>query len=59
MVIKSEEIKDALNLSTALATAINARLMSPDHGGTIWKLFLKTTSLDIEKPIIKSDAKKA
>lgn len=55
----AEEIKNSLNLSTALATAINARLMSPDHGGTIWKQFLKTTSFDVVKPPIKNDAKKA
>ena len=56
---QTDEIRDALNLATALATAANARFMAPEHGAAIWKQFLKTCSFDVEKPTIKNDAKKA
>jgi len=55
-----EDIRDALNLATALATATNARFMAPEHGATIWKHFLKEKNIDVPKEkIIKKDAKKA
>jgi len=56
---KSDEIRDALNLATALATATNARFMAPEHGSAIWKQFLKNSSIDVEKPVVTKDAKKA
>lgn len=55
---QTDEIRDALNLATALATATNARFMAPEHGAAIWKKFLKESSID-EKPVITKDAKKA
>jgi hypothetical protein len=54
MVTTSDEIRDLLNLSTALATAVNSRFMSPEHGATIWKTFLKKTSVDVQKTDIKT-----
>lgn len=56
---KTDEIRDALNLATALATAANARFMAPEHGAAIWKQFLKGCSFDVEKPVTTKDAKKA
>lgn len=56
----SDDIRDALNLATALATATNARFMAPEHGATIWKHYLKNSSIDVPKDkTIKKDAKKA
>ena len=54
-----EIIRDAVNLSTALATAVQARFMAPEHGASIWKKFLKDSNIDEPKKIIKKDAKKA
>lgn len=56
---QTDEIRDLLNLATALATAAQARFMAPEHGAAIWKQFLKNSSIDVEKPVITKDAKKA
>lgn len=54
---QSDEIKDALNIATALATAVQARFIAPEHGANIFKAWLKQQSIDV-KPITK-DAQKA
>jgi len=52
-----DAIRDAVNLSAALSTAVQARFMAPEHGASIWKNFIKETNIDVPK-IIKKDAKK-
>lgn len=47
---KHQEISSLTNLATALATAVNMRFMSLEHGALIWKEYLKQTSIDINKP---------
>lgn len=57
---QTDEIRDALNLATALATATNARFMALEHGAAIWKQFLKFCSFDVAKQSSNNkDAKKA
>ncbi len=54
---QSEEVRDLYSLATALSTAVEARFMSPEHGASIWKNFLKNTSIDVPKPVKKEETK--
>ena len=47
--IKSQQIIDLLNLSTALANAVNLDMMSREHAKVIWMTYLKGTLLDVPK----------
>jgi len=55
----SEEIADLLNLSLALANAVEYRFMAPDHGAIIWKKFLRSSSIDVQKVEVVKEDKKA
>lgn len=48
---KSQIVTDLNNLANALATAVNMRFMSPEHGANIWKDFLKKSGLDVAKKL--------
>lgn len=47
--IKSQQIIDLLNLSTALANAVNLDLMAREHAKAIWINFIKGTQIDVQK----------
>jgi len=47
-----QEVTGLETLARALALATDTRLMSLEHGGAIWKKYLKDRGFDVPRPVL-------